>query len=355
MKKYLRVLSTVLILAVVASVVAACGSSQSQTQSQQSAEQQTQQTAQEPAEKKIIKVGIGLNEQSPQYQGLLKFKELVEDGSDGRFEVQLYANSQLGDDTKMMQSLRMGTLEMTCPSTAPIAGLNKQFMVFDLPFLFPNEQVADKVLDGPTGQKLLDSLSESDIKGLAYWENGYRDLTNSVREVKSPADMNGLKIRTMENPVHLATFRALGANPTPMPFGELFTAMQQKTVDGQENPLTTIYLQKYYEVQKYVTLTHHFYSPFVFMMSQKFWDGLSPEDQELIQSAAIEAGAYERQVNREQMAQMEKNLADAGMVVTKLTDEQRQAFVDATKDVASQFEDEIGKDLINEVLSQVQQ
>ncbi|MDI6600826.1 MAG: TRAP transporter substrate-binding protein [Thermoanaerobacteraceae bacterium] len=355
MKKYLRVLSTVLILTLVVSLVAACGSSQSQPQSQQqNTNQPAEQSSQVPAEKKIIKVGIGLNEQSPQYQGLLKFKELVEGGSNGKFEVQLYANSQLGDDTKMMQSLRMGTLEMTCPSTAPIAGLNKQFMVFDLPFLFPNEQVADRVLDGPIGQKLLDSLSASGIKGLAYWENGYRDLTNSVKEVKSPADLKGLKIRTMENPVHLASFRAMGANPTPMPFGELFTAMQQKTIDGQENPLTTIYLQKFYEVQKYVTLTHHFYSPFVFMMSQKFWDELSKEDQDLIQKAALEAGAYERQVNREQMAKMEQNLKDAGMVVTELTEEQRQAFVDATKDVASQFENEIGKDIIAEVMAEIQ-
>lgn len=313
--------------------------------------QQTSSTGQ--PQKKIIKVGIGLNEQSPQYKGLEKFKEMVEKGSNGRFEVQLYANSQLGDDVKMMEALRMGTQEMTCPSTAPIAGLSKKFMVFDLPFLFPNEKVADQVLDGPVGQKILDSLTEKGIIGLAYWENGFRQLTNNKREVKTPADLKGLKIRTMENPVHLATFRALGANPTPMPFGELFTAMQQGTIDGQENPLTTIYLQKFYEVQKYVSLTNHFYSPFVFMISKKFWDGLSKEDQELIKKAAKEAGAFQRQYNREQMKQMADNLRKAGMVVTELTPEQMEEFRKATEGVYKQFENEIGKDLIEEVKAEI--
>ncbi|HHV56393.1 MAG TPA: TRAP transporter substrate-binding protein [Firmicutes bacterium] len=303
--------------------------------------------------KKVIKFGIGLNDKSPQYKGLEKFKEIVEKESNGRFEVQLYHSSQLGDDVKLMEGLRMGTIEMTSPSTAPIAGLNKQFMVFDLPFLFPNEQVADKVLDGPVGQKLLDSLTDKGIIGLAYWENGYRQLTNSKREVKTPEDLVGLKIRTMENPVHLASFRAMGANPSPMPFGELFTAMEQNTIDGQENPLTTIYLQKYYEVQKYCTLTNHFYSPFVTMMSKKFWDGLSPEDQALMKKAALEAGAYERQVNRQMMKEMADNLRQAGMTVTELTPEQAEAFRKKTEGVAAQFEDQIGKDIIEAVKAEI--
>ncbi|EGO62693.1 TRAP transporter substrate-binding protein [Acetonema longum] len=304
-------------------------------------------------EKRTIKVGIGLNEQSPQYKGLEKFKEIVERDSKGRIEVQLFASSQLGDDTKMMTALRAGTLEMTCPSTAPISGLDKKWMVFDLPFLFPNEEVADKVLDGPVGQKYLDSLSTQGIKGIAFWENGYRQLTNSKVNVKTPADVKGLKIRTMENPVHLATFRTLGANPTPMPLGELFTSMQQHIVDGQENPLTTIYLQKYYEVQKYTSVTNHFYSPFVFMFSQKIWNTLPKEDQELIARAGKEAGIYQRKTNREMMQEASASLEKAGMVVTRLTPEQAQAFVDATKDIAGQFEAEIGKDNVQEVKAEI--
>ncbi|WP_232199125.1 TRAP transporter substrate-binding protein [Thermosinus carboxydivorans] len=310
-------------------------------------------TPEKKAEKRVIKVGIGLNEQSPQYKGLQKFKEIVERESKGRIEVQLFANSQLGDDTKMMTALRAGTLEMTCPSTAPISGLDKKWMVFDLPFLFPNEEIADKVLDGPIGQKFLDSLSQNGIKGIAFWENGYRQLTNSVKEVKTPDDVKGLKIRTMENPVHLAAFRALGANPTPMPFGELFTSLQQRIIDGQENPVTTIYLQKFYEVQKYATLTNHFYSPFVLMFSKKIWDTLPKEDQDIILKAGKEAGLYQRKINREMMKESLANLEKTGMVVTKLTPEQQKAFMDATKDVATKFEAEIGKELIQEVKAEI--
>jgi TRAP-type transport system periplasmic protein len=339
MKKMFKMVSVFLVSVLTASLFAGCGSS---TQSNTT-----------KAEKRVIKVGIGLNEQSPQYKGLQKFKELVERDTKGRLEVQLFANSQLGDDTKMMTALRAGTLEMTCPSTAPVSGLDKKWMAFDLPFLFPNEEVADKVMDGPLGQKFLDSLSQHGIKGIGFWENGYRQLSNSVKEVKSPDDVKGLKIRTMENPVHLTAFRALGANPTPMPFGELFTSLQQRIIDGQENPVTTIYLQKFYEVQKYTTLTNHFYSPFVFMMSKKTWDSLSKEDQDIVMKAGKEAGIYERKVNREMMTESVTNLEKAGMVVTKLTPDQQKAFMNATKDVASKFEAEIGKDIIQEMRAEI--
>ncbi|MDR1936061.1 MAG: TRAP transporter substrate-binding protein [Candidatus Accumulibacter sp.] len=305
------------------------------------------------AETRTIKVGIGLNEQSPQYTGLLKFKELVEKESGGRFKVDLFANAQLGDDTKMMTSLRAGTLEMTCPSTAPIAGLDKKWMVFDLPFLFPNEEVADKVLDGPFGQKYLESLPSQGIIGMAFWENGFRQLTNSVREIKSPADLKGLKIRTMENPVHLATFRGMGANPTPMPFSEIFSALQQKTIDGQENPSTTNFLQKYYEVQKYTTLSNHFYSPFVFMYSKRLWDRLSAEDQALILKAAKESAVYQRQVNRETMGKAVDGMEKAGMTVTRLTPEQHNAFVEATKTIAQQFEADFGADNLKTIRDEI--
>ena len=306
-----------------------------------------------PAAKKVIKVGIGLNEDSPQFKGLLKFKEIVEKESKGRLEVNLFANAQLGDDTKMMTALRAGTLEMTCPASAPVSGLDKKWMVFDLPFLFPNEAVADKVLDGPIGDKFMKSLAQYGLVGVSFWENGYRQITNSAHEIKAPADLKGLKIRTMENPVHLATFRTLGANPSPMPFSEIFTALQQHTVDGQENPSTTNFLQKFYEVQKYTTISNHFYGPFVFMFSKKIFDTLAKEDQDLIMKAGKEAGLYQRKVNREVMVQAEKGMADKGMVVTRLTPEQHKMFVEATKDIAPKFEAEIGKATVDEVKAEI--
>ena len=341
MKKSLKLVCILVALVFAVTLVAGCGGGAPAA------------APEKKPEKKVIKIGIGLNDESPQYKGLLKFKEIVEKESNGRLEVNIFPNAQLGDDTKMMTSLRAGTLEMTCPASAPISGLDKKWMVFDLPFLFPNEDVADKVLDGPVGQKYLKSLEQFGLVGVFFWENGYRQITNSAREIKAPADVKGLKIRTMENPVHLATFRALGANPTPMPFSEVFSALQQKTVDGQENPSTTNFLQKFYEVQKFNTISNHFYGPFVFMFSKKIFDTMSKEDQALIMKAGKEAGLYQRKINRETMVTAEKGMADKGTLVTRLTPEQQKAFMEATKDIAPRFEAEIGKDVVAEVKAEI--
>ncbi|MDI6812016.1 MAG: TRAP transporter substrate-binding protein [Desulfitobacteriaceae bacterium] len=302
---------------------------------------------------KVIKVSIGLNEQSPLYAGMKKFGDIVKEKTSGRYEVQLYPNAQLGDDLKATEALRMGTLEMTPPSTSPLTGIDPKLMIFDLPFLFPNKQVADKVLDGPIGQDILEGLTSKGLKGLGFMENGYRQLTNSVREVKSPADLKGLKIRTMENPMHLAAWKAMGANPTPMPFSEVFTAMQQKTIDGQENPITTIYLQKFQEVQKYTTLTGHIYTPFIVLMSKKTWDSLSADDQKIFLNAVNEAKVFQRQTGRDAEAGQIKKLREAGMTVTELTPDQLKAFQDATKSVYDQFADKIGKDFLAKVQTEI--
>ncbi len=306
-----------------------------------------------PEEKFLIRAGIGLNDQHPQFKALEVFKEKVEKDSNGRIEVQLFHSSQLGDDREMMEALQMGSQEMTCPSTAPIAPTDKRFMIFDLPFLFPNAEIADQILDGDIGQELLDGLQDHGLIGLSYWENGYRHLTNSVRAVQTPADMKGLKIRTMENPVHLDFFRALGANPTPMPFAELFTAMQQGVVDGQENPVPTIYLQKFAEVQKHTSLTGHVYSPFVLLMSKKFYDKLPADLQEVVQASAFEARDFNRKLNREYTQELVSGLREQGMTVTELTKEQQQMFQDATKDTVNKFKDEIGAELVENVLAEV--
>lgn len=299
-----------------------------------------------------ISAGIGLNDKSVQYQSLQFFKELVETNSKGRIEVELYHSSQLGDDREMMEALQMGLQEMTCPSTAPIAPFVNGFKVFDLPFLFPSNQSADYVLDGPVGQQLLNQLADIGIIGLAYWENGYRQLTNSVRAVRSPQDVKGLKVRTMENPIHLAAWRTLGANPTPMAFGELFSAMQQGVVDGQENPWGTIYLQNFFEVQNNTTDTGHVYSPFVLMISKKFWDKLPADLQTVIYDAAQKAKLHNRKFNRAMNAEYLEKLKGK-MNVTILTPEQRVAFQQAVQPVYQQFADEIGPDLLKEVQQEI--
>ncbi len=339
MKKALKVASVLLVLAMAVSLLAGCGGSQP--------------APEKKAEKKVIRVSIGLNDASPEYKGLEKWKELVAKESNGRLEIQIFPSAQLGDDIKTMTALRAGTLEMSGPSSSPMATIDKKWMVFDLPFLFPNEKVVDAVLDGPFGKKMLDSLSAHGLVGIMYMENGYRQLTNSKHEVKAPGDVKGLKIRTMENPVHLAAWRALGANPTPMPFSEVFNAMQQKTIDGQENPNTTNYLQKFHEVQKYTTLSKHVYTPFVIMYSKKLWDTLPKADQEILLKTAKEASKWQREYNRKVDAEAVQGLEKAGMKVTNLTPEQQKTFMDATKDIAGQFEKEIGKDVIDEVKAEI--
>jgi tripartite ATP-independent transporter DctP family solute receptor len=326
----------VVVLMVAAAVIAGCGDKKPATEA-----------------KKVIRISIGLSETHPEYLGLQKFKEIVESKTKGKYDVQLYANAQLGDDVKATEALRAGTLEMTGPSSSPLAGISKELMVFDLPFLFPSTEVAYKVIDGPVGQKILDTLPSKGLVGLAYWENGFRDVTNSVREIKSPADLKGLKIRVMQNPIHLATWKALGANPTPMPFSEVFTAMQQHTIDGQENPIPTIYLSKYNEVQKYATLTGHVYTPHMLLISKKVWDTIPAEDQKIFKEAAETARDHVRKVSKEMNDSQVKKLREAGMKVTELTPAQRKAFENAVKPVYDEFADKIGKDLVDEVRAEV--
>ncbi len=330
----------------------ACGSGDTSTQTKDGASGDAKS---ETVEVKTMRAGIGLNDQHPQYKGLLKFKEIVEEKTDGAIKVETYHSGQLGDDRTMTEALQLGSQEITVPSTAVIANFIPEFSVFDIPFLFPNEQVADAVLGGEVGEGLLDKLESQNLVGLGYWENGFRDLTNSVRPVATVEDFRGLNIRTMENQLHLEAFRALGANPTPMAFTELFTALQQGTVDGQENPFATIYLQKFFEVQDYVSDTHHIYSPWVFLVSKSFFDGLTPEQQEIVTEAAYAAGAYQREMNREASAEYLESLIAEGMTFTEITPEARQEMVDTVQPVVDKFADQIGRETVDAVFQAVEE
>ncbi|MBF0707824.1 TRAP transporter substrate-binding protein [Alkalihalobacillus hwajinpoensis] len=340
------VLSTILLIA----MLAACGNSGEKASSNGGDE-----SASNGGESKVIKAGIGLNDQHPQYKGLLKFKEIVEEKTDGAITVETYHSGQLGDDRSMTEALQLGTQEVTVPSTAPLANFVPEFSVFDIPFLFPNEEVADTVLDGEVGQELLQKLESQNLVGLSYWENGFRDLTNSKRAVATMEDFDGLKIRTMENDLHLDAFKALGANPTPMAFTELFTALQQGTVDGQENPYATIYLQKFYEVQNHVSNTHHIYSPFVFLMSKSFYDGLTEDQQKIMKEAAVEAGKYERKLNREANDKYLQSLQDEGMEYTEITPEAREEMVKAVAPVIDEYKGQIGEETVDKVYKAIEE
>jgi tripartite ATP-independent transporter DctP family solute receptor len=297
-------------------------------------------------EAKVIKAGIGVDERNTQYKGLERFKELVETRSGGRLRVDLAVNVRLGDDTEteMIAALRNGSLEMACVSTQSVAGLDKRWMIFDLPYLFPDADTADRVLDGSLGRNYLDSLLTHDLVGMAFWENGFSELTNSVRAIESPGRLKGLKIGTTGSPIHQAAFKALGAKPVPLIFDQRFPALAQKLIDGQGSPAPVVFLQNYHEVQGYLTLTHHFYSIFVFMYGKRLWDALATEEQDIVFQAAQEAGRHQRQINREATVQALADLSNAGVAVSDLGTVQREAFAKATRGVAKQFEADFGAD-----------
>ncbi|WNL41849.1 TRAP transporter substrate-binding protein [Halomonas sp. PAMB 3264] len=300
-----------------------------------------------------LRMGLGLAETSPQYLSSQYFADILDQRSEGRISVNIFPNSQLGDDVQMMEMLQTGTLDMTYPSTSPATGYVSELAVFDLPFLLPTREAAIEAMRSDAAQEMLDAFDGTGIKALAFSENGFRQLTNSARPIASPEDVagldvRGLSVRTMENPVHLAIWQALGANPTPMAFGELFSAMEQGVVDGQENPWSTILTSNFYEVQEYGSETRHVYTPFIKMISQRAWDRLDPEYQELVQEAALQAADYEIQLSSEYDDWARDQLEERGMQVTRLDDEQIAAFQDAVQPVYDEWAPQIGEDLVAE-------
>lgn len=308
----------------------------------------------EGIQERTIKAGIGNSESHPQGQGMNKFKELVEEKSGGKMKVQNFYDASLGDDLNMTKALQAGTQEITNPSTSPLVGMIPEYGILDFPFIFNNEAEADAVLDGPVGQKLMDKLEDHGLVGLAYSENGFRQLTNSKHAVKTADDFKGLKIRTMQNEIHIDAFEKLGANPSPMAFSEVFTALESKTVDGQENPLSTIKSQKYNEVQKHLSLTQHVYTPFIMLVSKKFWDGLSEEEQTILRESAIEAGKYQREVSRKENEQAIKDLEKAGMKINKVSDEEREKMKEMIQPVTDKYAEKIGKELVDEMTAELE-
>lgn len=291
------------------------------------------------------KLGTSLPDTHPQTIGARKFAELADRKSNGRIKITVYSAAQLGSDQQMQAALRAGTQEFTVPSTATLANLVKEFSVIGLPFSFASEKQADAVLDGPFGKSLLAKLPDVGIVGLAYWENGFRFLTNSRRPVVKVEDMAGLKVRTMQNNLYIDLFNGLGANAVPMPVNELFTALETKAVDAQENPYTVIYAQKFYDVQKYVSTTGHAYDALVLCASKKFWDGLAAADRDLLQAAANEATLFQRQTSRELNGKLRADLVKAGMVIIDVSDAEKTRMREKLQPVIDKYTAQVGADV----------
>ena len=268
---------------------------------------------------RIIRFGYGLNEVSNQGRAAKVFADEVEKASGGKMKIRAIGAAALGSDVQMQQALIGGAQEMMVGSTATLVGITKEMAIWDTPFLFNNTKEADAVLDGPVGQKVMDKLQEKGLVGLVYWENGFRNLTNNKRAVTKLEDMEGIKLRVMQNTVFIDSFKTLGANAVPLPFSELFTALETKTVDGQENPFNTILSSKFYEVQKYLTVTNHVYSPWIVLVSKKYWDGLSKDEQKVLLDAAKKSRDFERQDTRAEGAKALADLKGKGMQINELS------------------------------------
>jgi tripartite ATP-independent transporter DctP family solute receptor len=293
-----------------------------------------------------------VNEQDGFHVAAVKFVELVEERTDGKISIEIFPNAQLGDERTLLESMQIGTVEMGVITNGPVANFVEEIAVFELPFLFPSPEDAYAVLDGEIGQELLDKLEEVDLKGLAYAERGFRNLTNSVRPVRTPADVEGLKIRVMENPVYIDTFQALGANAVPMAWTEALTAMQQQTIDGQENPINVIYSFKLYEPQQYLSLTRHTYAPAIIVMSLDYWNQLPADAQQILEEAAQEAAEYERQWNADMASEQLDALRANGMNVIENPD--IAAFQNAVAPVYDQYGEAFG-DYLSRIRSQIGQ
>lgn len=300
-----------------------------------------------------IRAGIGLNSDTPEGKGLAMFKQLVEKNSGGKIKVKNFYSAQLGDDLQMTSALQAGTQEVTIPSTSPLVGIVKEFGLFDLPYTFNNRKEAYAVLDGPVGQAILKKLQDHGLVGLGYWENGFRNVTNSKHPIKTVADFKGLKLRVMQNDIFISAFKALGVNPTPMAFSQVFNALQSHTVDGQENPYTTILSNKFYEVNKYVSSTQHVYTPFVFLIGKKFWDKLDPTEQKIIKDAAVKAGKWQREDNAKENSTALAKLKEKGMVVTQFPDAQKDKIREILKPVLKKYTQQYGVDLYNQMEAQL--
>lgn len=281
-----------------------------------------------------------VNEQDGFHIAAVKFQELVEERTQGAVSIDIYPNATLGDERTLLEGMQIGSIDMGVITNGPVANFVEEMAVFELPFLFPSPEAAYEVLDGPIGQELLDKLADVNLKGLAYAERGFRNLTNSQRPVNSPDDLDGLRIRVMENPVYTDTFRELGANAIPMAWTEALTAMQQGTIDGQENPVNVIHSFNLDETQAYMTLSRHTYAPAIFVMGMPVWNQLPEAAHEVLRDAAQEAAEHERRMNADMEAEQLAELRDAGMEIDDAPD--IEAFQAAVAPVYDKYGEQFG-------------
>jgi tripartite ATP-independent transporter DctP family solute receptor len=290
--------------------------------------------AQEP---RTIRFGHLNNPDHPISLGVKRFAELVAAKSGGRLVVQEFPASALGNELQQQSALQGGIQEMTAPAPSSLAGIVKEFGLLDFPFIVSTPQQADALTDGQVGKLLFAKLPEKGLIGLAFWDLGFRNVTNSKRPIARAEDLEGLKLRVIPNPVFLETFKTFKANPVPMPFAELYSALETRAVDGQENPFAVILSNKIFEVQKFLSVTNHVYTANTILVSKIFWDRCSAAEQKLLQDAALEARDYERKLSREAAQKALAELKAKGMLVNEIAPAEIERMRQLVKPVHDKF------------------
>ncbi|MCO4318879.1 TRAP transporter substrate-binding protein [Phyllobacterium sp. 21LDTY02-6] len=305
-----------------------------------------------PAVAQNPRLGYVPTEDHPVGQASRHFAKLVEEKTGGRIKIDTFGNGVLGSEPEMQSSVQAGFIDIMVGPTPNLVGVVPQFMLFDLPFFFKDFAAADAVMDGAVGEQLFAQLKEkTGIVGLAWWDNGFRHLTNAVRPVNTVEDMAGLNIRVIPNPLFIATWSALGTNPTPLPWPELYSALENRAVDGQETPYALISTARFYEVQGHLAKTGHVYTPFVLLASQKWFGSLSEEDKTIVMEAAKESATFQRQLSRKAAEDLEGELEAKGFKITRPTPEALAAMSERVAPVVKEYSDKIGVDLVEQARS----
>ena len=300
-----------------------------------------------------MKFGHDMPEDSAQHVAALKYAELVKERTKGQVEVKVFPAQQLGTDPEMVQQAQMGTLEIVLPPTAKISGFAAQLQLADLPFLFPSKEICYQVLDGPVGDKLLALLDAKGLKGVSFWESGFKQITAN-KAIRKPEDFAGMKVRVMESPLLIAQYKQVKANPVPIDFAETYNALQQGVVDAQENPLVSIVNMKFYEVQKYTMLSNHGFLGYAFLFSKKVYDGLPADIQKTLRDTARELASFERQDTARREAGYIERIQKGGSQIVALTPQELQGFAKAFQPVHQQFAKTIGEDLLKETYAHIE-
>ena len=300
-----------------------------------------------------LRLSVPVPKEHPMSIGLVKMGACTAEKSGGKLKLQPFYDGVLGNDINATQSARSGTIDMLITSTAPLVTMVPSWGVFDLPFLFNNESEADQVLDGKVGDWFAAKLPAIGLVGLAWWENGFRHTTNSKRAINKLEDFDGVKMRVMQNTIYIDTFKTLGSNAVPMAFSEVYSALETKTVDGQENPFANIENMKFYEVQKYLTLTKHAYAPLTLLVSKKTWDTMSADEQRVMRECALLGRDEERGINRAQAATTLANLKAKGMQVNEISPAEMQRIRDKTRIVYDQHSKAIGDEAMTLVFTEL--